>query len=114
LLFDHPGLKAEPIAGSAKTGDAGRGPGTGGKRGQRQGSSRFRVTVAANVPPGTYDVRLVGRWGVSNPRLFAVSHGLTDVAEKEPNDSPAQAQKIAVNSAVNGMFDGNGEDMFRF
>ncbi len=114
LLFDHPGLTAQPIAGSAKTGDGDRGPGMGRKRGRRRASSRFRVTVAANVPPGTYDVRLVGRWGVSNPRLFAVSHGLTDIAEKEPNNDAAQAQEIAVNSAVNGMFDGNGEDLFRF
>jgi len=75
---------------------------------------RFRVAVGADVPVGTYDVRLLGRFGVSNPRLFAVSHGLTDVAEKEPNNEAVSAQMIAVNSAVNGMSDGNGEDKFRF
>jgi Bacterial pre-peptidase C-terminal domain len=91
LLFDHPGLKAEHLK-----------------------ERRFRVTVAANVPAGTYDVRLVGRFGVSNPRLFAVSHGLTDVTEKEPNDEAASAQAIAVNSAVNGTSDGNRDDVFRF
>ena len=69
LLFDHPGLKAEHLK-----------------------ERRFRVTVAADVPTGTYDVRLVGRFGVSNPRLFAVSHGLTEVMEKEPNDEAASAQ----------------------
>ncbi len=91
LLFDHPGLKAEHLK-----------------------DRRFRVTVAADVPEGTYDVWLVGRFGVSNPRLLAVSHGLTEVAEKEPNDDAATAQSIAVNSAVNGMSDGNREDVFRF
>jgi hypothetical protein len=91
LLFDHPGLKAEHLE-----------------------DHRFRLTIAADVPEGTYDVHLLGRFGVSNPRLFAVSHGLTDVAEKEPNNEAASAQVIAVNSAVNGMSDGNGEDMFRF
>jgi len=91
LLFDHPGLKATHVK-----------------------DRRFRITVAADVPAGTYDVRLVGRFGVSNPRLFAVSHGLTDVAEKEPNDEAASAQAIAVNSAVNGMSDGNRDDVFRF
>ena len=91
LLFDHPGFKVE------------------------KGKDRlFKITVAADVPPGTYDVRLVGKYGVSNPRLFQVSHGLTEVAEKEPNDDLATAQPIAVNSAVNGLSDGNREDVFKF
>ena len=91
LLFDHPGFKAEQLK-----------------------DRRFRVTIASDVPAGTYDVRLLGRFGVSNPRLFGVSHGLTDVAEKEPNNETAAAQVVAVNSAINGMSDGNGEDKFRF
>jgi hypothetical protein len=91
LRFDHPGLRAEFLK-----------------------DRRFRVAVAADVPTGTYDVYLVGRFGVSNPRLFAVSHGLTEVTEKEPNDDAASAQTIAVNSAVNGVSDGNREDVFRF
>ncbi len=65
------------------------------------------------MPAGTYDVRLLGRFGISNPRLFAVSHGLIDVAEKEPNNDAATAQVLAVNSAVNGMSDGDAEDVFR-
>ncbi len=93
LLFDHPGFKASPIEGKDRW---------------------FKITVDPGVPPGTYDVRLVGRWGVSNPRLFAVSRGLTDVAEKEPNNDPASAQRVDVNSAVNGDADGNGQDVFRF
>ncbi len=91
LLFDHPGLKAELIK-----------------------DRQFRVTVAADVPPGTYDVRVSGKFGISSPRLFAVSHGLAEVAEKEPNDDLASAQPIAVNSVVNGISDGNREDFFRF
>jgi hypothetical protein len=90
LLFDHPGLKAEYVK-----------------------DRHFRITVGADVPVGTYDVRLVGRFGVSNPRLFAVSRGLAEVAEKEPNNDQATAQPVAVNSAVNGMSDQNGEDVFR-
>ena len=53
LVFDHPGITAKLVEGKEK---------------------RFSVTVAADVPEGTYDARLVGKWGVSNPRLFA---GLT-------------------------------------
>lgn len=91
LLFDQPGLTAEFVS-----------PG------------KFKVSVAADVPEGTYDVRLLGRFGVSNPRLFAVSHGLADLAEKEPNNTPAEAQAVAINTAVNGAIDGDGQDFFRF
>ncbi len=91
LVFDHPGLKAEFVK-----------------------ERFFKVSVAADVPAGTYDVRLVGRFGVSNPRLLAISHGLTDVAEVEPNNEPDKAQLVAVNSAINGSSDQNGEDWFRF
>jgi hypothetical protein len=90
LLFDHPGLKATFVK-----------------------DRQFRLSIAADVPPGTYDVRLVGTFGVSNPRLFAVSHGLTDVALKKPADA-VTPQVIAVNSAVNGTCDGNREHVFRF
>jgi hypothetical protein len=87
LLFDHPGLKAEFVK-----------------------DRRFRLSIAADVPPGTYDVRLVGRYGVSNPRLFSVSHGLTDVAQKVA-DTP---QTVSVNSAVNGSCGANRDDVYRF
>jgi hypothetical protein len=93
LWFDHPGLSATPIEGKDRL---------------------FRLTVAADVPAGTYDVRLVGRWGVSNPRLLAVSHGLQDVVETEPNNDAERAQRIDIHSAINAMSDGNGEDVFRF
>lgn len=75
---------------------------------------RFKLTIAGDVPWGTYDVRMVGRFGVSNPRLFAVSHGLTDIEEKEPNNTPDKSQPVTINSAVNGTCDGNGQDVFRF
>jgi hypothetical protein len=90
LRFDHPGFKAEFVK-----------------------DTQFRVDVAADVPDGTYDVRLVGRFGVSNPRLFAVAHGLKDIAEKEPNNTPAASQPVEINSAVNGNSDGSGQDVFR-
>jgi hypothetical protein len=88
LLCDHPGLKATFLR-----------------------DRRFRLDIAPDVPPGTYDIRLVGRFGVSNPRLFAVSKGLTEVARNKPDaDSP---QVIAVNSAVNGVCGGNRDDVYR-
>ncbi|MDB5310973.1 MAG: hypothetical protein JWO38_5175 [Gemmataceae bacterium] len=91
LLFDHPGIKGEHLK-----------------------DRKFKVTVAADVPPGTYDARLVGKYGVSSPRLFAVSRGLAETAEKEPNDEPATAQLVPVNCVVNGTSDQGREDVFRF
>ncbi len=92
LRFDQPGLSAEPLPMKER---------------------QFKITVAADVPAGTYDVRLVGRFGISNPRLFAVSRGLVDVAEKEPNNDAASAQVVQVNSATNGTSDGNDQDLFK-
>lgn len=93
LWFDHPGLTATPVEGKDR---------------------RFEIKVAADVPAGTYDVRLVGRWGVSNPRLFSVDHGLTDVTDTEPNNDSDTTQHVEVNSAIAGMSDGNNVDLFRF
>src|SRR6267378_4014511 len=52
LHFDHPGLKAAWLK-----------------------DRQFKVTIAADVPPGTYEVRAVGRFGISGARLFAVQRG---------------------------------------
>lgn len=89
LLFDHPGLQAEFLE-----------------------EKKFRITVSADVPPGTRDVRLVGRFGVSNPRLFAISRGLQEILEKEPNNDAATAQEVPLNGVVSGDSDGNGEDFY--
>ena len=72
LLFDHPGLKATLVK-----------------------PNQFRVTIAPDVPPGTYEVRAVGRYGISAVQLFEVGRRLTEVAEVEPNDSPDKAQLVA-------------------
>jgi hypothetical protein len=91
MLFDHPGIKAEHVK-----------------------DRKFKVSIAADVPAGTYDARVVGKYGVSSPRLFAVSRDLVEVQEKEPNDDVATAQAVEVNSVVNGASDQGRDDVFRF
>lgn len=91
LHFDHPGLSATLTK-----------------------PNEFTVKIAADVPAGTYELRAVGTYGISGSRLFAVSRGLTDVLEKEPNDSADKAQDVPMNAAINGNSDGNGDDFFRF
>src|SRR6266545_2235162 len=91
LLFDHPGITAKHVK-----------------------DRKFAVTVAADVPAGTYDARLVGKYGVTNPRLFAVSRGLTEVTEKGPNEDRESAQQVSVNCVINGNSKQGKEAVFRF
>jgi len=51
------------------------------------------VTIAPDTPLGLHDVRLVNKWGISNPRAFAVGD-LPEVLEKEPNNDVNQAQRV--------------------
>jgi hypothetical protein len=63
--------------------------------------TRFMVTIPAGTPAGSYDVRLVNKWGVSNARAFEVGD-LEEVLEKEPNNEIEQAQRVPLNATVNG------------
>ena len=96
LVFSHPGLsatakldaKGEPIA------------------------NQFVVSVSADTQPGLYDVRLKGLFGISNPRIFRVDT-LPEIQEAEPNNTPAQAQTVAINSIVNARSNGAADvDVF--
>jgi hypothetical protein len=95
LLFSHPGIKAEPLAApQPPQPKPGQPP-------QPKPGPKFKVTLAANVAPGIHDVRFVNKWGVSNPRVF-VAGDLNEVLEKEPNNDVEQAQRVEINSTVNG------------
>ena len=96
LVFDHPGIVAKPQEGK-----------------DLNKERKFTVTIAIDVPEGTYDARVTTKWGISSPRLFSVSQGLADQAEKEPNNELETAQQLPMNSALNGQSDGNDRDVFR-
>lgn len=93
LLFEHAGITAEPVP---------------------EKERRFKIKVSDDVPVGTYDVYLVGRFGISNPRLFAVTRGFHEVSDNGQNLSVDQAQPLEINSAVNGTVNGNAQDFYRF
>src|SRR6266850_5386698 len=57
LHFSHTGITAKQKAGENGLPEA----------------NRFLVTIATNVTPGVYEARVVGRFGISNPRSFVVS-----------------------------------------
>jgi hypothetical protein len=105
LYFDHPGLHAEPV--------------TAMKDGKLQPvPAKFKVTIEPATPLGMHDVRAVGRYGISNPRIFVVGDGI-EVNETEPNNTPAQAVRVLADRVprvtVNGQINGATDiDQFRF
>ena len=86
LLFSHPGLKAVPKVNMADG---------------KPVPNVFTITADAAVPPGIYDVRSVGKYGVSNPRSFVVGDR-KEVEEVEPNNTRETATKAEVNTLING------------
>jgi hypothetical protein len=116
LLFSHPGIKAVPIIPPLppppKADPKSKKPAP--PRPPRPPITKFSVQVGADVPPGTYDVRLVNRWGVSNPRAFLVGD-LNEVMEKEPNNDVDKAQKVDIGTTVSGVIANSTDvDYFAF
>jgi hypothetical protein len=87
LLFSHPKIAAEIVPEEKPEAKAKEPKKRGGRRrgGGTPAKVKFLVTVPADVPVGQYDVRLVNRFGVSNPRAFVVGDR-PEVEELEPND----------------------------
>ena len=129
LTFSHPGFKAtvvvppEPkLDPKVKVDPKAVKPNP--KKGPPPTSVKFEVTADKAVPPGSYDLRVVNAFGVSNPRLFTVGV-LPEVNEVEPNEeaftlnNPAavtgaaslavppknvpHAQRVALGTTINGV-----------
>jgi hypothetical protein len=79
------------------------------------GSSPSEVTATLRAAPecrlGTYSFRLRTRGGASEVRTFRISP-FPVVAEKEPNDTPRQAQPVPLNVSVAGAIESGGVDCF--
>ncbi|HEV3079377.1 MAG TPA: PPC domain-containing protein [Gemmataceae bacterium] len=105
LLFSQPGIKAEPIQPATPPPpppDPKKPMPKQKKNAPKLEATTFKVTIAPGTPVGIHDVRLVNKWGVSNPRAFVVGDQ-TEVLEKEPNNDVPQAQRVEINSTVNGV-----------
>src|SRR4051812_18514122 len=72
----------------------------------------FTVTVGKDVPVGVYEARVIGRFGVSNPRAFAVGDR-AEVNSKGGNTAAASAIEIAMGTVVNGVVEANAESHFK-
>ena len=86
LYFSHPGITGQPA-----------------------GANKFKIVIAKDVPVGPYDVRVVTPLGLSNFRAFVVGD-VPETLEKEPNNEPAQAQRVSLPTVINGKMDG-GTDL---
>ena len=101
LLFNHPGIVATP-----KTQDVGGKP--------VAIANQFVVSIAAEVPPGNYEVRTVGFYGISNPRTFVVGVK-KELNETEPNNAREQAVAVEINQTINARINGATDvDWYKF
>jgi hypothetical protein len=102
LWFSHPAIKLEPIIPPVPPAPPADAKKPAPPPPPAPPITKFRVTIPAEVAVGIYDVRLIGKWGVSNPRAFVVGD-LAEVLEKEPNNEVDQAQRVEMNSTINGV-----------
>ena len=89
LQFSHPGLRGEKVDGG------------------------FQVNVSDDVPVGLYEVRARGRFGLSNPRPFAVSAWRESV-ESGGNQSLEKAHPIEIGQVISGRANERAYDFYRF
>jgi hypothetical protein len=104
LVFSVPGVRAEPIAAPPPAPDPKKPPAPN-QPPPKPTVTKFKVTLPPHTPLGIHDVRLVNKWGVSNARAFVVGD-LAEALEKEPNNDVDQAQRIDLNTTVNGNLTG--------
>jgi hypothetical protein len=104
IVFSHAGLKGELLSEPMVPVKGPKGKGPKMRPGQpTPGLARIKVTIGADVPLGNHELRIVNKWGVSNPRTFVVGD-LPEVNEKEPNNEDTQAQRVEINATINGAF----------
>ena len=102
LVFNHPGLSAAQKMNAA----------TELQPKPQPVANQFVVKIAADVPPGIYEVRAAGRFGLSNPRAFAVG-ALNELTDGGANNAAEKAVEVALGSTVNGRLEANNYDFFR-
>lgn len=102
LRFSHPGMTAELVVPpEPKPDPAKKDPPKPAPKGPIT-KHKYKVTVPADAPVGTHDVRLVTKYGVSNARAFVVGT-LPEVLETDkPHADVPDAQKVELNGTVNG------------
>jgi hypothetical protein len=102
LLFSHPGITAQQ-----KTS-----PPTPFRQTPEPIPNQFTVTIAPDVPPGVYDVRAVGTFGVSNPRAFMVGDR-EELLKQAGINTREKAMPLPLETWCSGQSDGAAADWYR-
>jgi len=76
-------------------------------------SGKFRVSVDAGVPPGAYEVRVSGRHGLSNPRVFLVTSQASQLVSAVSHD-PQVPTALPTGEFVNASCTAEQRDWFAF
>ncbi len=97
LHFSHAGITAKQKGGENGVPEA----------------NKFLVTIATNVFPGVYEARVVGRFGISNPRSFVVSD-LPETIAPATNNSPVKGAAISQPIIINGHAEANAAGFYKF
>ena len=71
------------------------------------------LALPADLKPALYDLRFVGRYGVSNPRVFEIST-LDTVESPGTNTKADKAHKVVLNSVIQGAFKSAAPHWFTF
>lgn len=75
--------------------------------------NHFAVKIAPEVPVGNYDVRVVGKLGVSNPRAF-VAGDRPEITRSKAHDKAEAAVEMPMGSVFNGNVTAAASDFFKF
>ena len=103
LVFSNPGITAEQKTTAAL-------PFSDAAVGQ---SGKFHVRVAADVPPGRYEVRTAGRHGISNPRVFVVTKAANERVSTVSHDRQTPTE-LQPGQFLNAVCTVAQRDWFRF
>ena len=102
LIFSHPGLVAAPKMSTPTDFEPTPKPVPG----------AFTLTIAGDVPPGSYECRAIGRFGLSNSRPFVIGN-LNEILDAGGNNASDKALDAPVGSTVNGRVDQNNYDFLK-
>lgn len=108
LVFSHPGITASKLPLETDPANV---------HGETE-RGRHNISIAADVPVGFYEVRAVGRYGVSNPRAFVVDEReqvvVSDGKAASNHHSPESAIAVEVGSVISGRVTARHTDYYRF
>jgi len=97
LVFSHPGITAR-----AKQ----RADGT-------PEPNQFVVSVAADVPPGMHEARILSRLGISSARVFTIST-LEELKQDKPSTTLDAAMPVGVNTICNATIPAGAMNHYTF